>query len=128
MTFYHTEIKRIKQEHFSNQRQIETAIGARHFMVNNLDKEVNLDLLAHSLFTSRFHLLRLFKKYYGQTPKQYLIERRIEKARTLLNQGMAVNAVCFEVGFDSPCSFSTLFKARTGRRPGDYKKEQLSQR
>lgn len=127
MTFYQIQLNRIHQTHYSNKRQIETAIGARHFIINNLDKEVNLDLLAHVRFTSRFHLLRLFKRYYGQTPKQYLIEKRIEKARVLLKQGMAVTEVCFEVGFESPSSFSTLFKTRTGRTPADYKKEQLSQ-
>ena len=127
MTFYLAEINRIKHQHYSNLRQIDTVIGLRHFINNNLDKEVNLELLAHVLFTSRFHLLRLFKKYYGQTPKQYLIEKRIERARLLLKKGMAVTEVCFEVGFESPCSFSTLFKARTGQTPSDYKKEQLSQ-
>ncbi|MER3463164.1 MAG: hypothetical protein C4329_00745 [Chitinophagaceae bacterium] len=40
---------------------------------------------------------------------------------------MVVTEVCFEVGFESPCSFSTLFKTRTGYLPADYKKEQLSQ-
>lgn len=127
MTFYQTEINRIKHQHYSNLRQIDTVIGLKHFINNNLDKDVNLELLAHVLFTSRFHLLRLFKKYYGQTPKQYLIEKRIERARLLLKQGVAVTEVCFEVGFESPCSFSTLFKARTGQTPSDYKKEQLSQ-
>ncbi len=127
MTFYQAEIKRIKQVHYSNNGQIETAIGARHFIIDNLDKEVNLDLLAHVRFTSKFHLLRLFKRYYGQTPRQYLIDRRIEKAKDLLKSDLSVTEVCYEVGFESPCSFSSLFKARTGRTPADYKKEQLSQ-
>jgi len=127
MTFYQREINRIQKVHYSNKGQIETAIGTRHFIINNLDKEVNLDLLAHVRFTSKFHLLRLFKRYYGQTPKQYLIERRIEKAKELLKKGMPVTEVCFDVGFESPCSFSTLFKTRTGRTPAEYKKEQFSQ-
>ena len=127
MTFYQREINRIQKVHYSNKGQIETAIGTRHFIINNLDKEVNLDLLAHVRFTSKFHLLRLFKRYYGQTPKQYLIERRIEKAKELLKKGMPVTEACFDVGFESPCSFSTLFKTRTGRTPAEYKKEQFSQ-
>lgn len=127
MTFYHSEINRIQKVHYSNKGQIETVVGIRHFINNNLDKEVNLDLLSHVRFTSKFHLLRLFKKYYGQTPKQYLTERRIEKAKELLKKGMSVTDACFNVGFESPCSFSTLFKSRTGQTPADYKKEQLSQ-
>lgn len=127
MTFYQKEISRIQKVHYSNKAQIETVIGTRHYINNNLDQEVNLDLLAHVRYTSKFHLLRLFKRYYGQTPKQYLIEKRIEKAKELLKKGVTVTETCFEVGFDSPCSFSTLFKIRTGRTPATYKKEQLSQ-
>jgi AraC-like DNA-binding protein len=40
---------------------------------------------------------------------------------------MTVTEASFDVGFESPCSFSTLFISRTGRTPSDYKKEQLSQ-
>lgn len=123
MTFYQSEIERIQRAHHSNKVQIETAIGTRHFLDNHLDKEINLDLLACVRFTSKFHLLRLFKKYYGQTPKQYLTEKRIEKAKELLTKGMTVTKVCFDVGFESPCSFSTLFKTRTGRTPAEYKKK-----
>jgi len=127
MTFYQREINRIQSVHYSNKAQIDTVIGTRHFINNNLDKEINLDLLSHARFTSKFHLLRLFKKYYGQTPKQYLTDKRIEKAKQLLKEGMSVTETCFEVGFESPCSFSTLFRARTGQTPAAYKKEQLSQ-
>ncbi|RYZ28183.1 MAG: AraC family transcriptional regulator [Chitinophagaceae bacterium] len=127
MTFYQTEISRIQQVHYSNKGQLETAIGTRHFINNHLDREVNLNLLARARFTSKFHLLRLFKRYYGQTPQQYLTEKRIEKAKELLTKGMTVTETCFDVGFESPCSFSTLFKARTGRTPAAFKKEQLSQ-
>ncbi|MFN4315637.1 MAG: helix-turn-helix domain-containing protein [Chitinophagaceae bacterium] len=127
MTYYSTELNRIRQAHYSNKGQLDTVIGTRHFIVCNLDREVNLDLLARVRFTSKFHLLRLFKRFYGQTPKQYLIGQRIEKAKELLKLGMTVTDVCFEVGFDSPCSFSTVFKARTGKSPLTFKKEQVSQ-
>jgi len=127
MTFYEKEIARIREEIYSNNGQLSTVIGTRHFIVNNLYKQVNLDLLAQTQFTSKFHLLRLFRRYYGQTPKQYLTEKRIEKAKELLQKDLTITSVCFEVGFESPCSFSTLFKARTGQTPAAYKKEQLSQ-
>ena len=102
MTFYQRGINQIQKVHYSNKGQIETAIGTRHFINTNLDKEVNLELLSHVRFTSKFHLLRLFKRYYGQTPKQYLTEKRIEKAKELLKKGMTVTETCFEVGFESP--------------------------
>jgi AraC-like DNA-binding protein len=122
MTYYHKEITRIGNLCYSNKGQIATVIGTRHYINNNFDKELNLDLLSHIRFTSKFHLLRLFKRYYGQTPKQYLTDKRIEKAKELLAQGTNVTETCFGIGFDSPSSFSTLFKSRVGITPSEFQK------
>jgi AraC-like DNA-binding protein len=122
MTFYQNEINRIKSICYSNKGQMETVIGTRHYINNDFDKELNLDVLSHIRVTSKFHLLRLFKKYYGQTPKQYLIDKRIEQAKELLTQGTNITETCFDIGFESPSSFCTLFKSRTGLTPTEFKK------
>ena len=122
MTHYLKEITRIKNTCYSNQWQIEIVVGTRHYINTNFDKELNLNMLSHIRFTSKFHLLRLFKKYYGQTPKQYLIDKRIEQAKGLLTEGQTVTGTCFDIGFDSPCSFSTLFKSRVGLTPTEFQK------
>jgi len=122
MTYYQKEITRIKSKCYSNKGQIETVIGIRHYINNNFDKELNLDMLSRIRFTSKFHLLRMFKRYYGQTPKQYLIDKRIEQAKELLTQGKNITETCFNIGFDSPSSFSTLFKTRVGLTPSGFQK------
>ena len=122
MLFYLKEITRIKGVCYSNQWQIATIIRTRNYINSNLDKELNLDSLSKTHFASKFHLLRLFKKYYGQTPIQYLTDKRIEKAKKLLNEGLNVTETCFDVGFESPSSFCTLFKNRVGVSPSKYKK------
>jgi AraC-like DNA-binding protein len=127
MTFYQSEINRIKSIIYSNQAQLDAVIGTRKYIDNNYDTDLNLYLLSHVRFVSKFHLLRLFKKYYGQTPKQYLTDKRIEKSKEYLKKGMTITETCFAIGFESPCSFSTLFKSRTGLTPTEFQKEQLSQ-
>lgn len=122
MTFYFNELTRIKSICYSNKGQIETVIGTRHYINKNFHRELNLDLLSHIRFTSKFHLLRLYKRYYGQTPKQYLIDKRIEQAKELLITGASVTDTCFEIGIESPCSFSTLFKSRVGLTPTEFQK------
>ena len=111
---------------YSNEGQIQTIIGTKNYIENNYDKELNLDILSRIRFTSKFHLIRLFKKYYGQTPRQYLIQTRIEQSKSYLKQGMSVTETCFAVGFESLGSFSSLFKMKTGKSPSEYQKEQLS--
>jgi AraC-like DNA-binding protein len=122
MTFYQREINRIKNTCFSNEGQINTVIRTRSFIDNNFENELNLDLLSHIGFTSKFHLLRLFKKYYGQTPQQYLTDKRIEKSKDYLKKGMKITETCISVGFECPSSFSTLFKRKSGLTPLEFQK------
>jgi AraC-like DNA-binding protein len=122
MSFYQQEIIRIKKICYSNERQLDAVIRTRRYINQHFDKEVNLTLLTGIGFASKFHLLRTFKKYYGQTPKQYLIDKRIEQAKELLKNGMSVTDTCFDIGFDSPSSFSTLFKSRVGLTPIEFQK------
>lgn len=126
MTFYETKIKRLKDKRYSNDQQIETVIATRSFIDNNFEKALDLDFLSEEHFTSKYHLLRLFKKYYGLTPRQYLIDKRIEQSKEQLKNGMSVTETCFAVGFESLGSFSSLFKTKTGKSPSQYRKEQLS--
>jgi len=58
---------------------------------------------------------------------QYLTDRRIEKSKDLLRSGMTVTETCFAVGFESPSSFSTLFKNKIGLAPIEFQKKQFSQ-
>jgi AraC-like DNA-binding protein len=126
MTFYQSEIQRIKKACFSNEKQLEIAIGVKNYIEANYGHDLNLDVLSHLKFVSKYHLLRLFKKYYGMTPRQYLIDVRIEKSKEQLQQQLSVTETCFAVGFESLGSFSSLFKAKTGKSPSEYQKEQLS--
>jgi AraC-like DNA-binding protein len=122
MNFYQTEMNRIRRTLFSNEVQLETVIRIRNFIEDNFEKELNLNLLSRTQHTSKFHLLRLFKRYYGLTPKQYLISKRIAASKSSLKKGMPVAETCFSVGFESPCSFSTLFKSKTGLTPVEFQK------
>ena len=126
MTFYESEIKRIKAACYSNDKQLEAVIATRHFIDTHFCEDINLDLLSHTGFLSKYHLLRLFKKYYGMTPRQYLMDKRIEKSKECLIKGMTVTDTCHAVGFCSLGSFSTLFKSKTGKSPAHFQKEQFS--
>ncbi|WP_290795344.1 helix-turn-helix domain-containing protein [Flavihumibacter sp. UBA7668] len=122
MSHYLNEINRIKHCCFNNERQIQTVLEARNYITNHFDEELKLDQLSTLQLSSKFHLLRLFKRYYGITPKQYQTEKRLERSKQLLKAGTAVAETCYEVGFESPASFCTLFKARFGCSPSAFQK------
>lgn len=126
MTLYEQKINEIRKNCFSNKQQIKSIIATRNFIDNNYEKQLNLDVLSDIRFTSKYHLLRLFKRYYGQTPRQYLIDKRIERAKENLKNGMSVTQTCFSIGFESIGSFSKLFKLKIGCSPRNFQKQQLS--
>lgn len=86
---------------------------------------INLDEIAGEAAFSKYHFLRLFRMAYGQTPKQYLIRVRIDRALQLLEGRVSVAETCNRVGFDSISTFSGLFKRRTGQSPSEYQRTQL---
>src|SRR5689334_5768490 len=95
---------------------------ARDFIDHCYDHPLSLDDISEKACFSRYHFLRLFRQAFNKTPHQYLIERRIEKAKELLGGNeLRVTDVCFEVGFQSLGSFSTLFRKCVGQAPVTYR-------
>src|SRR2546425_11765648 len=102
---------------------------ARAFIDECYDLPLDLQEISKQACLSRYHFLRLFRNAFETTPHQYLIHRRIEKAKELLLSGrLSVTDVCFEVGFESLGSFSTLFRRRVGDAPMSYRDRQRSLR
>lgn len=95
---------------------------ARQFIDLCYDLPLNLDQISSQACFSRYHFLRLFRTAFDKTPHQYLIERRMEKAKELLSsRDLRVTDVCFEVGFQSLGSFSSLFHKYVGHAPVTYR-------
>src|SRR5688572_3828429 len=97
---------------------------AREFIDHCYDHPLSLDQISEKACFSRYHFLRLFRQAFNKTPHQYLIERRIEKAKELLvADELRVTDVCFEVGFQSLGSFSSLFHKYVGHAPVIYREK-----
>ncbi|HEY6122852.1 MAG TPA: AraC family transcriptional regulator [Pyrinomonadaceae bacterium] len=97
---------------------------ARDFIDHCYDHPLSLDQISSKACFSRYHFLRLFRQAFNKTPHQYLIERRIEKAKELLgSEDIRVTDVCFEVGFQSLGSFSALFHRYVGHAPVTYREK-----
>src|ERR687892_2780080 len=101
---------------------LERLARARDFIDHCYDHPLSLDQISEKACFSRYHFLRLFRQAFNKTPHQYLMERRIEKAKELLTSAdLRVTDVCFEVGFQSLGSFSSLFHKSVGHTPITYR-------
>jgi AraC-like DNA-binding protein len=96
-------------------------VSAKIFIDENYQEPIDLGEISQQAFLSRFHFHRLFTKIYRRTPHQYLIQKRLDKAKDLLSQNRPVTEVCSEVGFESIGSFSVLFKKEIGFAPTYYR-------
>lgn len=93
---------------------------ARHLIDQNYT--ITIEDLSREVAVSPYHLIRAFKRAYKQTPHQYLVEKRINKAKDLLrNTDMSITDICMMVGYESLGSFSTLFNKSAGMSPQAYR-------
>jgi AraC-like DNA-binding protein len=95
---------------------------ARLLLDRHYDTPITIVALSREVALSPYYLIRAFKHVYKQTPHQYLVGRRIAKAKNLLrNSALSVTEICAAVGFESLGSFSTLFRKVAGVSPSAYR-------
>jgi len=107
----------------------EQARLARRLLDRGYAAPITIKQLSHEVALSPFHLIRLFRRTYRQTPHQYLIQVRIARAKELLSQSdRSITEICADVGFESLGSFSALFRKSTGISPSAYRRSSQSTR
>jgi AraC-like DNA-binding protein len=98
-------------------------LRARDLIDMRYAEPLDLDALARAAHVSRWHFVRAFHRAFGETPHQYLLTRRMERAAALLRTtDHTVAEICFEVGLRSVGSFTTSFKRVHGRTPTEYRR------
>jgi AraC-like DNA-binding protein len=96
---------------------------ARDLLRDCLGEPIALADAAEEADLSAWHFLRLFRQAFGETPHQFLTRLRIERAKDLLTvSGRSVTEICFDVGFSSLGSFSTLFARHVGASPVAFRR------
>ncbi len=79
--------------------------------------------LANLTGYSSVHFTRMFKNATGQTPREYLMHHRTNKAKQLLvNTELSIVDVAYQSGFSSHAHFSTQFRRLVGTTPQAYRK------
>jgi AraC-like DNA-binding protein len=83
---------------------------------------LDVPALARAAHLSPAHFSREFRREFGETPHQYLLTRRMERAASLLRStDRSIADICFTVGLQSVGSFTTSFRRTYGRTPTEYR-------
>jgi Transcriptional regulator containing an amidase domain and an AraC-type DNA-binding HTH domain len=83
-----------------------------------------LEQIAHNIYLSPVYISKIFKEETGESPINYLIKIRLEKAKDILlnSDSGSIKSIANQVGYDDVYHFSKLFKKYYGYSPLYYKK------
>ena len=88
------------------------------------EEDLSIIATAAHVYLNPVYFGRIFKSTFHMTFKQYLVKKRMDKAKRMLEEGdTSIRTICEEVGISNPSYFSQLFKQYTGKLPSEYKKE-----
>jgi YesN/AraC family two-component response regulator len=94
------------------------------FIENNLcEIDLSLEKVASCMYVSKCHYSRMFSKNIGIGFKEYIMQKRIHVAKTLLQKGEPVTDVCYSVGYGDLTHFGRVFKKMVGVNPSVYRSE-----
>ncbi len=98
----------------------ELLVSVKDYIDNNFQKEILVEEIAKSFSYNRAYLSRVFKRQYGVSIKEYILNKRLDLALNLLLKGEKVSNVCYKSGFSNPYNFSRYFKEKYGVPPSSY--------
>lgn len=92
------------------------------YINENLHKNLTNEVLAQMYFAHPNHFIRAFKEKTGQTPARYIRNKKLEKAKWLLERTeLPITEISEKVGYPDPAHFSRLFRDRYGMSPKVYR-------
>ena len=101
-----TEIKSYLDEHFTDR--------------------ITLDFLSEMFYINKFYLTRVFKEQFGISINNYILQKRITKAKQMLRfTDKTAEEIGLECGLGAGYYFSRMFKSFEGISPGEYRKNWL---
>lgn len=86
-------------------------------------EEVKISEVAEYCGLNRSYMTKCFKEATGCSPKEYLMQYRMKKAKELLeNADLPIRNIAYAVGYSDPLAFSKVFKLKEGMSPLEYQK------
>lgn len=93
------------------------------YVEENLEADLTVAELAEVACLSRYHFARSFKAALGQSPSEYVANRRLLLGQQLLEDPtLSLAEIAFRCRFSSQAAFGRAFRRHTGMSPGDYRR------
>ncbi|MEM7796116.1 MAG: AraC family transcriptional regulator [Cyanobacteria bacterium P01_C01_bin.118] len=97
---------------------------ALDYIQSHLDQDIKLADISELLGMSQYYFCRLFRQSMGVSPYKYVIQQRIELAKSLLRQPQKISiaAIALNCGFTNQSALNKHFRNLTGTTPNTYRK------
>lgn len=96
---------------------------AKQYVADNVENSPKVSQLSSYCHISRKQLTRIFEKYEGVSPSQYIENKKIERIKQLLcDHSLSLKQISEKMNFSSEYYFSAFFKKHTSLPPGEYRK------
>jgi AraC-like DNA-binding protein/CheY-like chemotaxis protein len=93
------------------------------YINDNITEKIEIHQLAEMTKWSHHHFIRIFTKYINETPYQYILKKKIEKAKAIICESdTSLSIIAIELGFTSYSNFCNAFKKDTGKTPELFRK------
>ena len=92
-------------------------LGILQYIDEHLSEDLDAEIIAKAFFVSKFHLMRLFRRETGTTIHLYITQKRLVKARELMDAGMRATEACYRCGWRSYSSFTRAYGKHLGTTP-----------
>ncbi|WP_164503689.1 hybrid sensor histidine kinase/response regulator transcription factor [Pleionea sediminis] len=113
-----SDSKSIKQnQHLTSKNKSSMERSIDYIKQNYMNHNLTIQKLAAEASLCERQLLRKFKDTFEKSPRDYLNDYRLDKARPLILQGLKVSEVAAKSGFSSPTYFSKQYKKKFGHPP-----------
>lgn len=106
------------------EKEPETIQQISQYILSNIDKNITLSHLSNIFYISESQIIRLFKKKYNTTPKQFIQQQKINTAKEMLSYtSFDIDTIAHKLGYSDRNNFSTAFSKKVGVAPTQYKKQ-----
>ena len=97
--------------------QNERIVEILRYIDAHIAEDLDAEILAKAFFISKYHMMRQFRRETGTTVHLYITQKRLVKARELMDSGMRATEACYRCGWRSYSSFTRAYSKHLGTTP-----------
>lgn len=113
---------RLQSNDSKNRRkfEVEAIYGILRYIDMNLTQIRDIQMISNELSYSKYYISHLFKEKLGITVYEYITERKLDMAKSMLAKGDDISEIAERLNYESTQSFSKMFKRHVGVSPSKY--------